>query len=224
MKPKLKTPKNQYIAVIGDIHGCYYTLKALYTKLGKFKDNIYTVGDIIDRGNHSKETVQFIIDKKIKPVIGNHEHWYLDAINKRECYYYIRKWMSYHGDTTVESYLEMDSNATFEDFHDAVMSCGHNQFISTFPLKYEINNVIISHAGIISGGDDVSIFFNSETPLKLPGKLQIFGHTPYTNIQHIKNWFANIDTGCVFQNKLTAVIVDTLKGEIVEVMESDFVD
>ncbi|HEY5124981.1 MAG TPA: metallophosphoesterase [Ignavibacteria bacterium] len=222
MNKNLKNSTRNFIAVIGDIHGCYNTLVDLYEKIKNFKGNIYCVGDVIDRGINSKRVVQFLIDKKIKPVIGNHEYWFLDAIKNKEDITYIRKWLVYGGDSTLESYLPVNENTTFNDFYDEVIFQGHYQFISGFPLKYEINNVIISHAGIIKNGDDNSIFFNYEKPLQLNGKLQIFGHIPYKEIQYIKDWYASIDTGCVFQNKLSAIVVDTVKAEIAEIIESPY--
>jgi hypothetical protein len=81
--------------------------------------------------------------------------------------------------------------------------------------------VIISHAGIIEGGDDRSILWNRDSPAHLD-ELQIFGHTPLDEIKYIKNYYANIDTGCVYKNKLTAVIVDTLLGKIDEVIQIDY--
>ncbi|HEY5533606.1 MAG TPA: metallophosphoesterase [Ignavibacteria bacterium] len=222
MNKKLQNTAKRYIAVIGDIHGCYNTLMDLYKKICKFPSNIYCVGDVIDRGINSRRAVQFLIDKKIKSVIGNHEHWFLDTVNYRQDISYFRKWVAYGGDSTVESYMPGDTNTTIKDFIDEVEHCGHYEFISHFPLKYEINNVIVSHAGIIKNGDEKSIYFNSETPLKIDDKLQIFGHTAYQEVQYIPNWYASIDTGCVFGYKLSAVIVDTVKAEIAEIIESPY--
>ena len=51
------------IAVIGDIHGCYLTLVELYAQiLKKYPDiEIYSVGDLIDRGNKSFEVMEFVL-------------------------------------------------------------------------------------------------------------------------------------------------------------------
>ena len=47
------------VAVIGDVHGCYYTLKQLVEKIkAKYPDiSIYCVGDLVDRGNFSCEVI-----------------------------------------------------------------------------------------------------------------------------------------------------------------------
>jgi serine/threonine protein phosphatase 1 len=45
------------IAVIGDIHGCFLTLQKLVQKLKTDfpRITIYSVGDLVDRGNFSYE-------------------------------------------------------------------------------------------------------------------------------------------------------------------------
>ncbi|MBT8200375.1 MAG: metallophosphoesterase [Acidimicrobiia bacterium] len=70
--------------VIGDVHGCLHTLKALMKKLGYKKNGkhpagrkLVFVGDVINRGNHSTETLAFIRDLVENDlalmVRGNHE-------------------------------------------------------------------------------------------------------------------------------------------------------
>ena len=60
------------IAVIGDIHGCYYTLKELYYKIKNSYPSaeIFSVGDLLDRGHYCLETVEFLKEKEIKYWIG----------------------------------------------------------------------------------------------------------------------------------------------------------
>ena len=70
------------IAVIGDIHGCFHTLENLYGKISSYTSEIYSVGDLIDRGRHSKQVVQFCIERNIRAVRGNHEEMMFKSINK----------------------------------------------------------------------------------------------------------------------------------------------
>lgn len=58
--------------ILGDIHGCFETFKALLKKLPE-DAKVCLVGDLIDRGPKSKEVVQYVIDNKIDCVQGNHE-------------------------------------------------------------------------------------------------------------------------------------------------------
>ena len=63
------------VAVIGDIHGCFHTLKELYSKIKTEypEAEIYSVGDLVDRGKYSLETIEFIKRKEIKFTPGNHD-------------------------------------------------------------------------------------------------------------------------------------------------------
>jgi len=212
------------IAIIGDIHGCYNTLLSLFKHLRGINE-IYTVGDLIDRGKYSKDVVQFCIDNEIKSVKGNHEDMMLKAIDSSdkffgfmfkdaELYYYNG------GRETQYSYINSRLYSNFKIFNQEMKTLGHYDFIKNFPLKYEFTKVVISHAGIIEGGDDVSILWNRRTPAYIE-KLQVFGHTPLQETIYMNNYYSNIDTGCVYENKLTAVIVDTKTGKIEETIQEN---
>jgi len=47
------------IFVVGDVHGCFYTLQKLLKKLPQDARVIF-VGDLVDKGNYSKEVVEFV--------------------------------------------------------------------------------------------------------------------------------------------------------------------
>lgn len=65
--------------VIGDIHGGSLTFQALLTSLNlRHQDQLYLLGDYIDRGNDSKGVLDIILQLKaagydLRPVRGNHD-------------------------------------------------------------------------------------------------------------------------------------------------------
>ena len=66
---------------IGDVQGCFKTLSALLKKI-KFsldKDRIYFLGDVVNRGKNSLETLNFIYSNQdnIDMVMGNHDFYLL---------------------------------------------------------------------------------------------------------------------------------------------------
>jgi len=211
------------IAIIGDIHGCYNTLLSLFKQL-RYINEIYTVGDLIDRGKYSKDVVQFCIDNNLKPVMGNHEDMMLKAIDNDKFFRFMFKDVELYyyngGRETQYSYINSRLYSNFKIFKQEIKMLGHYDFIKSLPLKYEFTKVVISHAGIIEGGDEVSILWNRRTPAYID-KLQIFGHTPLREPVYMKNYYSNIDTGCVYENKLTAVIVDTKTGKIEETIQEN---
>jgi len=71
---------------ISDIHGCFKPFYELVVKEIDLKkeDRLILLGDYIDRGEQSKEVIDFIIDLKksgfnITVLTGNHEQMLLDA-------------------------------------------------------------------------------------------------------------------------------------------------
>ena len=52
---------NNEIYVIGSVHGCYHTLKALISRFPKDADIIFT-GNVCDFGNYTKDAIEFIIE------------------------------------------------------------------------------------------------------------------------------------------------------------------
>ena len=210
---------NDVIAVIGDIHGCFYTLSDLYKKLILQTSEIYSVGDLTDRGPKSKDVVQFCIDKKIKPVKGNHEDMLLKALEGDDRGHYMNG-----GNATELSYTGLKKHKQIKEYKEALEKTGHLNYISTLPLKIETGNVLISHAGIIQNGNDRSIMWNREEKLLRLPQFQIIGHTPCKDVIYEEGWYMNIDTGCVYGNKLTGVILEKNTGKLLEIIQSKLRD
>ncbi len=124
------------VAVIGDIHGCYFTLKELVSQIkNKYPDiKLYSVGDLVDRGNFSYEVINFIVSEKIRFTPGNHDYMF---------YYFIHEpgsemggiWIYNGSETTVQSYRDKVS-----DMYK------HLDMIIKAPLFYNLDDCFISHA------------------------------------------------------------------------------
>ena len=208
------------IAVIGDIHGCYFTLKTLCREIKNFAGAIYSTGDLIDRGKHSKMVVDFCMEKKIKPVRGNHEDMMLRAVMFPE--YGINQgyettydlWMSNGGGKTMMSYIHSKRESQLKKFKKNIEETGHLDFFLALPLIYEFDKVILTHAGIVEGKRENNVLWNREPPSKLD-KIQIVGHNPSKEIISVENHYVDVDTGCVYGFSLSAVIVNTDNGKVV---------
>lgn len=209
------------VAVIGDIHGCLYTFRNLIEKIRKKYPSItiYSLGDLIDRGNYSYEVVEYIKSEKIKFTPGNHDYM---------MYYFIkyptheigRPWTHNGYESTLQSY-----NDHFDKLNE------HLDFIIKNPLYINLDDCFISHAGIskhmknqlpenfqndLSCLDDVifanlnreeGILWTRDTLLNI-GKLQVVGHSIKKDVIYSeKSNAVYIDTGAFLGNKLSAVIV-----------------
>lgn len=219
------------VAIIGDIHGCYYTLAELYAKILKGYPNIpiYCVGDMVDRGNFSFEVINFIIEKKIAITPGNHDYMFYHFF-KDPSSIFAKSWFFNGNETTLESY-ENRQTAMFD----------HIEFIKESPLYYDLPDCFISHAGISNIYEkylpqnfkndlsildsyirndlrtDRGILWTRDHLLNL-GKLQIVGHTKQQEITLVEDSNAvYIDTGACVGNKLSAIVVH--QSGIIETIE-----
>ncbi|WP_047985912.1 bis(5'-nucleosyl)-tetraphosphatase PrpE [Ornithinibacillus californiensis] len=218
------------IDVIGDVHGCFEELCSLFMELGYEKEeSIYVhpdgripvfVGDLTDRGPESLKVIQLVYEmvvklEKAKYVPGNH-------CNKLYRFFLGNKVKQQHGlETTV---------AEFESLDNKQQAKIRQQFMELYegaPLYLEFPevNAVVAHAGIKSSyigrhdnkvktfvlyGDITGEFDESGKPIRRDWAQSyhgdtwiVYGHTPVLN-PRIVNKSINIDTGCVFGNKLTA--------------------
>lgn len=211
------------IAVIGDIHGCFHTLENLYGKIKNYTSEIYSVGDLIDRGKHSKSVVQFCIVKNIIPVKGNHEEMMLTSINRYLSFpsgainFGFDMWRANGGLETIRSYSDFNEYDPLKNFEDKLEQAGHYGFFLNLPLIMEIENTVITHAGIAGGILGDSVLWNRRPPKKLH-RFQVFGHSPIIDAYHIENHYINIDTGCVYGRKLTAAIINPKSKEVLHII------
>jgi serine/threonine protein phosphatase 1 len=210
------------IAILGDIHGCYYTLKELVKKINSDYpgSDIYSLGDLVDRGNFSSEVIEFIKDEGIIFTPGNHDLMF---------YYFFSQpsnpigipWIYNGNEKTLKSY---EKNPGLLD--------SHLDIIGNAPLYINLDYHFISHAGISeyylhhfkksgfflsdefdylirsSLHEPYSIIWNRGELVRLD-KIQIVGHTRFHDV--VFNKRSNsiyIDTSIDTGNKLTAVIIE----------------
>ena len=213
------------VAVIGDIHGCLNTLRDLVEKIkDKYPSvDLYTVGDLVDRGNHSFEVIEYVMVENIRFTLGNHDYMFYS--NMRDPFSLMAKSWNYNGaETTLSSYKDK-----FDKMDE------HLDMINNAPLFYNLDDCFISHAGISKStkdrlpqyflSNDIQLdeilrddLFNQNSiiwargELLNIGKLQVVGHTHRKEIYFDQSANAlYIDTTAFGNNKLSAAIVEQNK-------------
>ncbi len=210
--------------IYGDIHGCLEEWKELRKLIPKNSTEI-SVGDILDKGPYPVEALRYAKKNKILTVMGNHEYKHLRK-------YWGRNVQLDENQQTVYPKLKK------EDF----------EFIENMPFFIKLNHLTVFHAGItnwirlnnpplhimtllmfLRDVDENGKFLplNHNNPnAKYWGDVYnghegfvVYGHNPFREIK--KNQFAaGIDTGCVYGNKLTALVIkDTLKPQNYEIIQ-----
>ena len=193
---------------IGDIHGCFNTFESLLEDILMLKreDQIFLLGDYIDRGPRNREVLDYIIELmedgyQIFPLMGNHEYFVLrdlEFIEKTKVVSHIRD--------LIESKDLLDSNYN--------LGQRYVDFIKRLPYYYELDNFILVHAGLDFESEDpfsdkMSMIYARGYEVDrsmIDDKILIHGHTP-TTLGEIRNQIKrrkdlgriNLDNGCVFK-------------------------
>lgn len=173
------------ILAIGDIHGCSVALRTLLDAVQPGSDDVLvTLGDYVDRGPDSKGVVETLIGleqtTQLKPLIGNHEILFQDAINGQN----LHAWLRVGGMETVQSYGSDGYNPDWSKVPQ-----DHRDFLEKRCLRYwESKHFIFVHANAnavfpLSEQSDDWLFwtrFDDSYP-HVSGKTMICGHTAQKN-------------------------------------------
>lgn len=196
------------IFAIGDIHGCFDSLKELVENKIQLKnsDKLILLGDYIDRGDKSKEVVDYIIELQEKgfdivPLMGNHEILLLDAFENQKN---ISKWIQNGGNETLKSF-EITSIKNIDP--------KYLKFFKELKYYYSWDDFLFVHAGFNDNlvnpfSDFYSMLWKCKESYNNPlltGKTIVHGHNPVSvskceDIVESKLSVINIDTGCVYKN------------------------
>jgi len=180
--------------VIPDIHGCIKTLQTLIDELIKPSrwDELYFLGDYIDRGPDSKGVIDYIRDLQkekfnITALRGNHEEFVIDLYeaeqNSRFSWFYrfadkkYRSWMDIGGRETLLSFGITEVRDIPPEYID---------WMRILPYYVQMEDFNLVHAGLNFEVEDP--FADKETmlwtreynivPEKIGNRKIIHGHVP----------------------------------------------
>ena len=124
--------------IIGDVHGHYKGLMTLLEAIEPGKDDqVYFLGDLIDRGPDSAEVVNFVQSSPYTSLLGNHELLMLDAFPKGGTYApALQAWLHSGGRSTVASY------------GDISVLLKHLDWFRTLPTHLDLDDIWLVHAGM----------------------------------------------------------------------------
>lgn len=221
------------IIAIGDVHGEIHKLRNLFERLSFTKnDTIIFLGDYIDRGENSKDVIDFVLSLRDKcnliTLKGNHEMFAMDSLKFIEGRLGLARmfnsWMANGGMSCLRSYcrdgLYIDKPAEIIE----EMFINHGSFFDNLQLTYETENHIFVH-GHLAHEQDVEDQeewqclwgrYDDIWPHK-SGKTVVCGHT----IQRdgVQNDVSKIciDTGSfLLDGYITAMVIDGAKQYFVD--------
>ncbi len=202
---------NDSIFAIGDIHGCVTELRLLLNELPLTPTSkVIFLGDYIDRGPHSKEVIDTILElqKKVNIVtlVGNHEQMFLSFLEQPQSE--LAGMFIYNGGgATLASYS--DESADYR------IPSEHLDFFKNLRIAHQEEGFYFVHAGVpekslkkIEFEEDLNDLLWIREPFLSSdfnwGIRIIHGHTPVKRVDLKKNRI-NLDTGCVFNRRLSAL-------------------
>lgn len=204
--------------VIGDIHGRADLFANLIERLDGSLPTII-VGDFIDRGDNSREILEFLSrEANFTCLMGNHEFMLLNFLsNPRKT---GRQWLRHGGLQTLASFgvdgvsetSESEALETARDRLIARMGQDTIAWLVDLPLYYMSGNVAVVHAGA-----DPDIPMDGQAPRHLlwghpkflrksrvDGVTVVFGHFIMDRPSFTDGRIA-VDTGAYASGRLTAV-------------------
>jgi len=225
--------------VVGDIHGCFTLLQNRLDEIqfNPNTDRLFSVGDLVDRGNESQLSIEWLNKDFFHAVLGNHEdmaiEWYYTTkINKSifsdtDLKYYENNYIKNGGAWFI---IEPDKKKIVEAFSELPLA---------IEVETDFGTVGIIHASaahfndwrdlkndLLNNNDDTYKDFTPEFRL-LKDKLtwdrtlltnrnrrvveNVFkiyhGHTPVSDVVEYGNR-VYIDTGAVYNQKLTIIKIN----------------
>jgi hypothetical protein len=190
---------------IGDVHGCLLELEELVEMFAPQPgDEIYCVGDVINKGPSTLETLYFLKQQGIRSILGNHESYFLYIMEVPR-----NKWRP-----REKRFIEQFCGEEHE------WACE----IASWPLFLEWEDILLVHAGLQPGVEhpsqmDPAILLSVRTwdgkgvdmrSLHNPAWFEVTGHKKKVIFGHwaMKGLVdlpltTGLDTGCVYGGRLT---------------------
>jgi serine/threonine protein phosphatase 1 len=197
------------LIAIGDVHGCNDALDAVLGAIAPTRDDtIVFLGDMIDNGRGSRETLERIIalqsQCQVVLIEGNHEEMMLWARDGEQP---LRYWENHGGAPTLNSY---HFPGKLDDIPPE-----HWQLVERCLPFYETDDFLFTHANYLPDaplaeqeGHQLrwALFEPQEAQRHVSGKPVIVGHTEQKDGEVLDLGFAMcIDTACWRYGWLTAL-------------------
>lgn len=220
-------PPGEFVVAIGDVHGRLDLLEELCLHIdaesrrsSARKRTLIFVGDYIDRGMHSAEVIERLLDgfPGFETVFlkGNHDETLLQFLTDPVI---GDVWRNFGGLETLRSYgvahTPAKSWAQTRSELAAVIPKTHLDFFKNLKLHARIGDYLFVHAGLkprvpLEEQRERDLLWIREEFLDSTvnfGSIVVHGHTP-TEEPEIRSNRIGIDTGAYMTGKLTAVVLE----------------
>jgi serine/threonine protein phosphatase 1 len=134
IRKKEQTPRR---IIIGDVHGSFDALLRLLNLVAPdSQDEVYFLGDLIDRGPQSLQVVDFVIKNNYQCLLGNHEYMLVKALGGKEV---SEKWLN--------GWIESGGAATLLSYNNNIPA-EHIDWFQSLPNYLDLGDIWLVHAGV----------------------------------------------------------------------------
>ena len=163
--------------IIGDVHGHYAGLMQLFEAIAPCADDqVYFLGDLIDRGPDSAKVVGFVQQNNYHCLLGNHEQLMLDSFPNGQIF-----------TPALQAWLYSGGRATVGSYGEAGILINHLDWFRSLPTYLDLGDLWLVHAGVnpklplnMQSAQEfcwIRDEFHRSTVPYFPDKLIITGHT-----------------------------------------------
>lgn len=229
-KERPRVPAGRRVYAVGDVHGRADLLTELFMRIDndlRTRPHAHAteifLGDYIDRGPHSREVIDLLIDRQRRHqtmfLKGNHEDCMLQVLGDPAAF---AEWKMIGGLSTVLSYgitltghYDPQGQARIATALAETIPDSHSSFLRSLRLSFSVGDFFFAHAGVRPG-----IPLVAQSPRDLLwiredfllheedfGKIVVHGHTP-TKEPEIRRNRINIDTGAYATGRLTCLVLE----------------
>ena len=233
-------PAGIRIYAVGDIHGRLDLLDKLLARIDADlavrpaeKSLFVFLGDYIDRGPSSRETIDRLVEHAATNesvfLKGNHELIAIKCLSDRSLF---DQWLRLGGLETLVSYgVPSEISASGKSivelqaaFHSALPQA-HFRFFRDLQTSYACGDYFFAHAGV---RPNVELSHQKESDLLWIrgeflssnfdfGKIIVHGHTPTRQIEVGPNRI-NIDTGAFATGRLTCLVIEESSLSVIDTL------
>ena len=204
--------------VVGDVHGCFCTLERALAALDFLpgQDRLFSVGDLVERGPHSEEAIEWIEQRFAGVTRGNHEQgalgWLADRLSGSDVRPY--GWLRHIAPESYPRWLialdRLPLALTIETSHGAVgivhAESPDPSWIRATDLLERGREIGVTLLGL-PGSRETVCRYRSRPVEGL--RALVHGHEPVRDVECTANRW-NIDTGAGIRslNRLTVLEVN----------------
>jgi serine/threonine protein phosphatase 1 len=231
-------PAGLRIYAVGDIHGRLDLLDKLLARINAdivLRPTVRPVyvflGDYIDRGSSSRETIDRLIEhgetNECVFLRGNHELIAIKCLSDSNLF---DRWLRLGGLETLISYGVLPKTpangkqmAELQSAFHGALSQTHLRFFRDLQNSFTCGDFFFAHAGVkpnveLSRQKESDLLWIREEFLSSKcdfGKIVVHGHTPTTEVDVGPNRI-NIDTGAFATSRLTCLVIEDERLSVID--------